>query len=477
MKETSFPQSNILLALFFVCISLFLWLQPFIFFWKDDWDFIYSYFNIDHLSFILKDHNGHIKPLFKIFYFSEIYLFGKNTVFYQIIELILLGITAYLFSCIFREISPKNTLFSLIVPVMLIANPSCGEVTLWVFEVCLILHMLFQASTILFYLKYASKGDRLYLYLFVTSLIFQNYFFGNGIFFPMLFIIVELIGSKFRLSKLIVLLVIIQVIFVFIQMVGSSNHISISTLVSNYSSVLSTFFTLISVSISRLFFIKETALGNLTPYLGLSLFLILFFLAYRNNKKSTLFCLGYILISSISIPLARPGAEYGMHYYYSVLVFPSLLFLIYISVSSLKERYNKIAFVLCLNLLIAYFMADIQMKKIYAYKDFKNKEHMMNAITYSKEYYYPFSENYYVTWCLNLYWDNQQNPSIQRSIQKNSNFELDTGIQAYLQKGPYTSFRPDYVARFKRNSKKIISCYKHLCKNSFIDFDITFEKK
>ena len=107
--------------------------------------------------------------------------------------------------------------------------------------------------------------------------------------------------------------------------------------------------------------------------------------------------------------------------------------------------------------------------------DFKNKERLMDAINYNKEYYYPYDE-LYVTDGIDVYLDNMSDASIQKSIQKNSYFELGTGLQNYFVKQNGDSAQL-VINEFKYRSKSTMQAYKLLQKHSFIDFDITYEKK
>ena len=203
MRELVITRKNIIAATFFVVLSLLFWLEPNIFFYNDDWRFVDKYLDANRLQFIFTSYFGHIKPVFESFFFAELFAFGKNTVFFQITALILFGLMAFIFSRIYREASAQNAFAAMIVPVLWMSHPNCGDVTLWLFQVCIILHVLFQALTILFYFKYRSSRSHLHFYLFIIALVLQDFSFGNGIFFPILFIFAELLEAEsgFRPTK------------------------------------------------------------------------------------------------------------------------------------------------------------------------------------------------------------------------------------------------------------------------------------
>ena len=473
MPEYSKGKNKAILLFFFICIAIFFWIEPSIFFLRDDLYYIAKYFFENRLDFILSPHWGHVMPVFRFVYFSEIFLFGKNAILFQLLGLILLGMMAFLYSRMYRRVTTRNTVLALVIAVMMIAHPDWTEVTLWVFEICIILQLFFQALTILIYYKYVENDNQKYFFLFLGALILQNYCFGNGVFFPLLFIFALLLEKGSRKSH-IISLVVIQIAFLLIQKFHSEQAIYISDLLHNYKAVLLNYYNFISISAVRFFIVKQV-FGSAIQLASLVLFLVLSMVAYRNDKKATLFFLAYFFVASISVPLARPNLRTNFHYYYTTLLFPALFSILYISFSKIDAKLFKVAFVFFGLCLCGYFFIDLKAKRIYGYMDFKNKERLMDAINYNKEYYYPYDE-LYVTDGIDVYLDNMSDASIQKSIQKNSYFELGTGLQNYFVKQNGDSAQL-VINEFKYRSKSTMQAYKLLQKHSFIDFDITYEKK
>ena len=92
----------------------------------------------------------------------------------------------------------------------------------------------------------------------------------------------------------------------------------------------------------------------------------------------------------------------------------------------------------------------------------------MDAIIYSKDCYYPYDEP---SIDCNLYMyllDDTKHPELQKSIQKNNYFGMDSSVADY-----YT----ESGLIFKDRSKRTIEYYKELGKRTAIDFDVTYEKK
>jgi hypothetical protein len=181
-----------------------------------------------------------------------------------------------------------------------------------------------------------------------------------------------------------------------------------------------------------------------------------------------LFGFVYLILASVSIPIARRGLTESFPYYYSVLLFPAFFFLFYIAISSFNLKYIKPIVIVVSTVLFCYFILDVQVKRIYSYRNFKNKENLINAIHYSKEHYYPFDDPC-ITDTRNIYIDNCQNIGIQNSLGKNNYFEMDSVIRNYLG-------RPS-AAVFYEMSNNVIKNYKLLCIESKIDIDLNYEKQ
>jgi hypothetical protein len=453
----------------FITIALLCWFDWQAFFWRDDWVFIDDYLNKNFLDFIFTAYNGHVKPLFKLVYYSQLLFFGKNALFFQMTNVVFFGLLAYIFSLILREVSFKeNKSFAIYTAVLMCAHPGFGSITLWIFAICIILQLLFQALAILFYFKFIKDNTTPQNYfLFILFVIVQNYFFGNGLFFPLLFIFHQFLENRFKINKPIIILLTIQLLFVLIQNFSSNQSIGIHYIFQNNIEILKSFFTLLFISSARFFFIKQE-INSVLICASTLIFLWVCYWSLKKNKNMFLFGFVYLILASVSIPIARLGLTKSFSYYYSVLLFPAFFFLFYTAISSFNLKYIKPIVLTGSIVLFSYFVLDVQVKRIYSYRNFKNKENLLNAIHYSKEHYYPFDDPF-ITDSKNICIDNFKNIGIQNSLGKNNYFEMDSIIRNYLGRSS--------AAVFNEMSNNVIRNYKLLSKESKVDIDLNYEKQ
>ncbi len=452
--------------LLFCCAAFLFWFEPNIFFANDDWAFIHHFLNDGRLNYLFTHYWGHVVPLFKCFFFAELSLFGKNAILFQATELILLSATAFAFNLLLRQLSQRKNALALSVSLLLIAHPGLLSVTLWLFQVCIVLHLLFQMLAILFYFKFNSEKREGYFWLFVLSLLAQNYSFGNGILFPMVFIIHEIVHLGIGLTKRRLVLLVVQLAIVVVQLTLSPEGGQNLNIIDRFGDVSKAWKTLVLGSISRLFFIDR--FDSLSGYVGLLIFLIICHRAYRNDRRIAVFGLCYLLQASILIPIARPqiGSGIWFHYYYSILLFPPVCLLMYVAFSDLSDR-KMIYLILLFNcLFVFYFVSNVRRKRVSSYIHFKNKERLLDAVHHSKEYYYPFDNKIVCPGADFIDNDNEKHPAFQRSIQKNARFEVDPAMLEVLERG-------DFFRRAKEN----MSDYRKLSGRSLFDCDIYLERK
>lgn len=465
------PKMQLLL---FVMLSLFIWIDIFSFFKGDDWIFIIDYIKGNSLkNYVLYAHRGHVMPLFKSFYSLELIFFGKNAQCFQFISVICWGITSFVFYLIFNQISSNeySKYFAILVSMLLCMHPNFSDIIYWIFQQGIIIHLLFQALTILYYLKYLKEDTTKHLTLFILFLIIQNYFFGNGVLFPLLFLCHYILVKRKVMNKIPISLFVIQIAFILIQEALSKQEIHLHDLINNYLAIIYSFFNLIKVSLVRFFFIKQLY-GNIMVIPGIVLFGCISYLAFKNDKNIFFFSLLYLIISTIAISIARfqisASEPKEIHYYYSVLLFPSVFLLLFTAISNLTLKPLKATATVMVAYLTIYFFVNIEAKKIYSYKNLKNKEALNNAIRYEKKNYYPFEDAIY-SGGMNIYQDNILNKGVQNSLQKSNYFEADSSIIKYLGLNNYNNFI-EY-------NNKVIDSYKSLEKQSRFDLDISYEKK
>ncbi len=461
------------ILIFLLCLSLLIWLNVFSFFLGDDWSFINDFANGKSFKeYALVGHGGHVIPLFQALYTMELVLFGKNAICLQFTSVLFWGLTCFVFYLLLNRMSTHEYAKrnSLIITIVFCLHPDLADVIFWIFQQGVILHILLQLLAVLYYFNYIQQGHFKNFVLFLFFLVIQNYFFGNGVLFPLLFIC-HYFFEKRKIDKLIICTLLIQLLFIFIQKALSQQEINLNTLLENYTSIIISFFKLIYVSIVRFAFVKQTG-GSVLVYIGLVFFAYLCYLAYRDQKNYFIFCILYLFVSSLAVPIARfqiAGFQpQDVHYYYSVLLFPPLFLILYLAISHIQVKGYNLLFSICLVYTIGFYFINIQTKKIFGYKHFKNKEAIENAVLYGKKNYYAFEDGssargkqIYQTFLLN--------PEIQKSIQKTDYFASDSSIIEYLSDSVYTNF-------IIQNTN-ILNSYKILKEKSLFNLDINYEKK
>ncbi len=462
------------IAIGFIVLALLVWVDPFAFFKSDDWSFIMRYASNDYLSggYIFEGHGAHVIPLFKSIYYLELSVFGKNALCFQILSVLLWGILSYAFFKLCQQINPSKSALALLISLLFCLHPNFADILYWIFQQGVILHLLFQILTILYYFIYLKERTSGKLFLFLILLIGQNYFFGNGVLFPCLFIFHSILEDRKLLSKHLVVLIGIQIIFLVIQKSFSQEEIGILSVFENSASIVISFLKLIYVSVTRFFFIRNFA-GSYLLALALLLFFIQAYFAFRNHGKLFFFSIVYLVISTISMAIGRSQIasmpENEIHYYYSILLFPPLFMMLFLALSGFRtKQHHKIITGVLTVYAIVFTAVNIQAKRIYSYRNFKNKEAMNNAVLYSKINYYPFDDAMFSNG-QNLYLDNILNPEVQKSLLKNNYFKADSNIINYLGKRNYDTFTEE--------NRKMINSYKYLEEHSLFDLDINYEKK
>lgn len=459
--------------LFFVALSLLLWTDPFVFFSRDDWTFIMEYASDKTASqFFSEAHGSHVLPLFKILYYIEMKVFGHNAILYQIVSLIMWGIGSFALYRIFSYISDNNTL-SLIVASIFCIHPNFGDIMYWIFQQGVIVHLSFQILTVLFYLKYIKSDTQKDMWSFLILLVTQNYFFGNGIFMPILFS-AHYLYEKRKFSAVIAYMMVLQMIFVIVQKMFSVQDFTIMQILENWLLSLRTFTNLILVSVTRMFFVKQFGSTALTA-LSMAIYIVLMYFAFKKNKSLFLFGIGYIFFANISMSIARTDIlkyEFDLiHYYYTILIFAPLFFIAFMGLSKIVEMELKINKVLQYGTtlyVVGLLLLNVQVKKIFSYKNFKNKEAINNAVIYGKVNYFPFDDGMYYG-AKNIYQDNLLNEEVHKSLGKSSYFKVDSEVYDYIGERHYS--------RYMKKNNEILKSYENLKKSALFNIDINYERK
>jgi hypothetical protein len=470
--------SNYLIYFLLSALCILVWVEPFAFFRGDDWSFIIDYAESKSFNdYVFVAHGAHVIPFFQLFYNIELLIFGKNAICFQALSVLIFSFIPYVFYLILKQISSKNNQGTiLLVSLLLSLHPNFADIIFWIFQQGVIIHILFQLLSIFCYFNYLKNNDNKNLYLFFTFLVIQNYFFGNGILFPLLFIvdyIYMLFFSKIKSInyKFLGLLIVFQIFFLIVQSFLSLQSIDFFELLNNFNEICISLFRLIHVSITRFLFIRQIG-GNFSEILASLLFLFISYNAFKNDRRLFMFSVIYLFSVSISIPIARFDSlsfinSTDVHYYYSILLFPPLALITFLAVSKLSISKKKYFFFILVSTLMGYLFVNIQVKKIFSYKHLKNKEGIVNAIKYSKKNYYPFEDQMY-SCGKSFRLEFPLNNEIQKSSLKSSYFGYDSTIVKIIGEDCFKSFLI--------NNNKMIKSFKFLEKKSMFNLDITYEK-
>jgi hypothetical protein len=466
---------NKYIATSLIVLSLLIWVDIFVFFREDDWTFIIDYTQGKTFAdYFLIGHGGHVIPLFQFFYSIELSIFGKNALLFQIVSVFTWGLLCFVYYIFLiniglRKKSDRLTAFCLVI--LFCLHPNFSDIIYWIFQQGVILHLLFQLLTVFFYFEYIKENSKKLFSLFLSCMIIQNYLFGNGLLFPMVFVAHFMIHKKKWISIEVIFLSLLQLGFILIQKALSLQPISLELIFNNSYLIILGYCKLIAVSISRLFFIKNYG-GWYTISFALMLFSYLSVLAYRNNRSYFIFSILCLLVLSVAIPLARfqvfSESHFNIRYYYSTLLFLPISTIIFLALSYEKNPFkNKLRYIFVFYL-VSFYSVGLQTKKIFSYKNFKNKEALQNAVIYGKLNYYPFEDAIFSS-SKNIYLDHLTAEQVLYSTQKTSYFLADSTIIEALGYKKYKIFL--------EKNKQVVDSYIKLSKESLFDLDIGYEKK
>ena len=369
-----------------VVFGLIVWLNPDTFFWRDDWLYLSFYYQKQFALF-----NNHlafeIKPLFQYFFFLEFLVMKSFMMGYQIINsLLLVGCSIYLYRVLLSFSIHKNA--ALISAFLFVIHPVQFVNALWIFQQCELIHLLLLIASILYFKQYMETSTNSSLVRFGCCLFFQNYFFPNGLFYPVLFLIAYL-GLKSKKSvdfKFLVLVVLILATHLAHALyIQSRLVLEGGALTSHVKIKILYFFKIISISIWRVFIPNfspnHSFLVTVAPLIACGFFIAI---AYKKIvdigiKELIFLSLMGMFFSSILLTMTRFNQP-EVHYYYSALHFPYLFMLLSILVHyyvSFKKIAFKLIAVVMIGLLI---VADFKGKRAFSYRNKLNAERMQVAL-------------------------------------------------------------------------------------------------
>lgn len=378
------------------------WKNSASFFWRDEWQFMNAFRGFK-FSFLLEPHFYHIVPIFKLFYFIQLKIFGINAQLFHYTNLILFGLIFIvlfkLFIC--RLYSAWHGFF---ICVIILAHPINFNHLLWSFQVGITLQLFFQSLSIYYLFKYLeSSGWKYFLLTFVFAIL-QNYSFGNGLLFPLL-IFLFLLFTKNKRKITIPIVLFLLILFVSIQVLLGKSEQLLNNIPENILPIANSFIIFIGTNLARFFFLRENLLGNTTLYFSIFLFLILLLIGILNkktDKKIIIIYSGWFLLSNTLIPIAKASSilEHSMPHYYSTLSFIPFGLLIseivkpWVKNIEGNKKVTSLLFASIVSIMLVFFTIDNMMVNTFTIRSIRNEANFNQAVS-SNTPYYAFDDPYF----------------------------------------------------------------------------------
>lgn len=389
---------NVLLFIGVYVLVILYWRLRNSFFYWDEWTFLRDI--TYHMYSIWDAHNEHFFPLFKSFYFIEFKLFGLNAHYYQYVNLLLHTINIFLIYYLSNLIF-NNRWTSIVAGVFYAFNPMQSENLIWTFQSNILLNIMFFLLGLIFITKYIQNQKKYYILLGLIFTFLQNYFFGTGLFLPLVALIYFIILGRDR--KYVKYYITILAIFIFnlgVYKITSADQVSQLAKgfkLSDYIPIIDYYLYAITNSVSRIFILlaKPSSGMVLTVYSIILCGCTAFYQKDRStNKRILLITLYGSLIFWIPITLSRYkfGVEQSLasRYVSYTLIFSAFMIMYIINNYQKKIKHkNRLAVVLGL-LLIVYLSQSYRISRVHiAEQEAINKYNYSQAIKYIKDRNYP----------------------------------------------------------------------------------------
>ncbi len=267
----------------------------------------------------------------------------------------------------------------------------------WAFEQCISLQLLFQAAAVGAFIRwFRDAGSKSWMLAF-TATIIQAYFFGNGLFLPLLFIagsfLLGPVADKKRVAGAFLLLFLA---FTAVQLRFGGERSQLSATPEAIWGMLAGGTHLLGVNTARYLFIQEHAFGRATPWLAIGFFLLCVVLALTNKKRDrriAVFQLIWFAVTFCTIPIVIGNKLITLSsvpHYYSILSLAPVLFIVEHALAGRSwgpSLSGPVLPVLFGFLFSAVFLLDQQLKEITSFRSFRNQQMMMMSLLDGTPYY------------------------------------------------------------------------------------------
>lgn len=377
-----------------VVLAFLFWRVDFNFFWRDDWFFLDGMREF-RWRYFFDAHFGHVKPLFKLSFYAQLRLFGTHTIAYSFINILFFAIGNF---AVFRLVRSISSLASAwVTALVLTMHPVMFNHVGWTFEQCISQHLLFQVFAVGAFLRWARGGGPNALVPAFVLTVVQNYFFGNGLFLPLLFAGACLLFPAVRNVrwKAAAGFLALFLLFVLVQLRLGGDRDDGALTLANVPAMLTGGWFLLGMDTSRYFFLREYIAGAVTPWLSIGLFVglvVLALLRRDRDRHMALFLVCWFLVSFWSIPMVRQTKllEQSVPHYYSILcIIPAALIVEHALGGRrwwqlVPQRLLVIGGTMAV---VVLFLLDRQLMDMVSFRSFRNQQLMMKSLQEGTPYY------------------------------------------------------------------------------------------
>ncbi len=371
---------------FFIGIAFIFWKTDFNFFWRDDWNFLDRMRHFD-LAYLFENHVGHITPLFKLTYYTQLQIFGTNSIFYSYTNLVFFGLCNYAIFRLARSIMSNTSAW--VVAIALTIHPLMFNHLSWTFEQCVTLHFLFQVLAVGSFMRWTATGTQRDLGLTFLFTIVQHFYFGNGLFIPLLFAAGTVLFRNERLHRGAFFGFLVMFLgFAILQLLVGGTRGTSAVTIQAVPDMIYYGFHFLGLSTLRIFILREWALGSITPWLTGGAFIALCLMAVLRkdrDRRLAWFHVIWFILTFCSIPIVKQEAlaKNPLPHYYSALALIPLVFVIEHALgrrsfwSLVPKRVMAVALILVVSVV---FLIDQQLKDTVSFRNFRNKQQMAKAM-------------------------------------------------------------------------------------------------
>lgn len=166
------------------------------FFFHDEWTWLRKII-VSPRDFLFEPHNKHFTPLFNLLYLGIYRLFGLYYPAYQLILMFFHFVNGYILYLIVGRLT-KNRGLGVLSFFLFMVNSIYWEVLFSSSTLNTVFCLLLIGPSILFYLQYQKKQEQKYLLLSGFLSLLSGYARGEGLFLPLLFLMIVSIKKIFR---------------------------------------------------------------------------------------------------------------------------------------------------------------------------------------------------------------------------------------------------------------------------------------